>query len=229
MSTVATPAPPSELLARLQALPPVEDPWWVRLRRAAPVTVAVALAGASFTVVAVAYLVGGAGRTDLVRPGFEEYAAEFFGPTPTAVTASFVSVPPEQLDAQGWPCHESLAGDLRRTAAGYDQVDGVVTVTYTDGTHRLTLYEQPGRLDRSRLDGFERRTFDDTSVWVRGSGTGPLVVTWDRDGIVYTVVTDVAPGLLARAVSELPEHEDPSTWERIGTGLDRMTDWVAAA
>jgi len=229
MSTVSAPEPTSDLidtLTRLQAVPPASVPWWVRLQRAAPVTIGLALVGASLAVVAVAYVVGGSEHSDQVRPSFDSYAAEFFGATATAVAASYTVVAPERLDSEGWPCHERLAGNLERVSAGYDRTDDVVAVAYTDGTSRLRLYEQPGRLDPSALRGFARVRLGQVIVWLRTGS--PTVATWDRDGIVYTIVTDVDDVRLARAVAELPEAEEQNPLQRVGAGLDRMTAWAAA-
>jgi len=230
MSTVAAPEPPSDLidtLSRLQAVPPEPASWWDRLCRATPATVGLAVLGASMAVLAAAYVIGGSERFDPVRPGFEDYAAEFLGATATSLAATYTMVEPERLDAQGWPCHEVLAGDLHRTSTAYDRTSDIVSVTYTDGMSRLSLYEQPGRLDPASLADFEEQHLANTRVWVR-EGV-PKVVTWDQGGIVFTIVSDADTARIARAVADLPAGSgDSSPLERIGGGLDRMTSWAAA-
>lgn len=232
MSTVSTPAPPSDLLAALSGLAtrPPEQGWWRRVRRAAPARAGMALAGASLAVAAVAYAVGGgsAGIGDHIAPPFAEYEAAFFGATSTATTASVSDDTIEELTAAGWPCHPRLAGDLERTQTSFARTGNTIALTYTNGTTRLKLYEQTGRLDPSSLDGFVQRSWGGSAVWVREGS--PTVVTWDDSGVVFTMVTDADTDRIRHAVSELPAGADQiSPAERLSNGLDRMTSWVSAA
>src|SRR5690606_29696133 len=155
----------------------------------------------SRAVMAAAYVIGGSERFDPVRPGFEDYASEVLGATATSPAATDTLVEPERQDAQGWPCHEVLAGDLHRTTTAYDRLSDIVSVHNTDGVSRLSLYEQPGRLDPASLAGFEQRDRAGTPVWMR-EGV-PTVVTWDQGGIVFTIVTDADTARIARAVADL--------------------------
>jgi len=230
MGTVATPEPPADLidtLTRLSTVPAAKASWWDRLCHARSATVGIAVLGASMAVLAVAYVIGGSERFDEVRPGYDDYASEFIGATARTLAATYAAADPDHLDAEGWPCHEVLAGDMHRTMVVYDRTSDVVAVSYTDGTRRLRLYEQAGRLDRRALRDFERRAVAGTHVWVR-QGT-PTVVTWDRDGMVFTIVSDADLDRLVLAISQLPVGTSAdSPWGRIGGGIDRMTSWAAA-
>lgn len=235
MSTVASPTPTSDLLASLSGLAenaPRRERWWDRARRSAPLRAGVALAGASMTVAAVAYAVGGGpdGVGDAVAPPFEDYASGFFGATPTtATTASVSEEVVAELNDQGWVCHGSLAGDLERTQAGLTRADATIALTYTNGTTRLKLYEQAGRLDPAAIEGFEQRRWGEATVWERVGE--PTVLTWDRDGVVFTIVTDADPARIRQAVAQLPAGHGPDDHpaQRVGRGLERMTGWVSAA
>jgi hypothetical protein len=65
-------------------------------------------------------------------------------------------------------------------------------------------------------------------VWVLDGR--PRVVTWNADGVVYTVVTRLGNDRLGQAIADLPRSAgEPDPVERIGNGLSRMTTWIAAA
>lgn len=232
MGTVAGPDLPRGLLDSLNDLAdqhPVQDGRWVRLRRAAPLRAGVALAGASITVAALAYAVGGGpdGVGDRVAPPFEDYSSGFFAGSHTSTTISVSEARVAELNAQGWACHGSLAGDLERTQAAMTRSDGTIALTYSNGTYRMKVYEQSGRLDPEALDGFEKQAWGASTVWQRIGQ--PTLVTWDRDGIVYTMVTDADPQRIQQAVTQLPTStvSDRPT-DRLGRGLDRLTSWAAA-
>lgn len=233
MSTVEAPEPPAALLASLAGLalaPPPREPWLARFGRMVPVRVGVMLVGASLAVVAAAYAVGGSQSRvgDEVAPSYDGYVADFDGPTTVQADAKISESDMHQLSTSGWPCHEVLAGDLRRTSGAYADDGQSVVLSYTDGTSRLTLVEQNGVLDPRSLDDFSTTTMAGARVWVRQGQ--PMVVTWDDEGTVYTLVTDVDRARIERVVSELP-HARPSGGpiDRVGDGLNRMTAWMRAA
>ena len=233
MSTGTVPEPPRGLLASLNGLADQEsvpEAWWQRLRRRAPMRAGVALAGASLAVAAVAFAVGGGadGVGDRVAPPFEDYASGFFAATSTATAASVSDDVVDELNDQGWACHGRLAGDLQRTQAALTRADDTIALTYTNGTARMKVYEQAGRLDPAAVEGFERQVWGSAVVWQRIGE--PTVLTWDRDGIVYTLVTDADPERIHRAVAELPTSGPTDRpIQRFGRGLDRMTSWASAA
>ncbi len=239
MSTVSAPTLSPELLACLSRLPGSSighESIWSRVRRSRSARVGVALFGASLTVVFVAYSIGGVRETigDSVTPVADQYTADFISPSATvspstATTASDVTATTmSRLDASGWPCHDTLAGDMHRVRATWLDHGQVISLTYANTTHRLQLFEQNGVLDASGLHGFDRRTISDAKVWVRDGI--PTVVTWDYDGVVYTVVTNAGKAHIAKALTELPTPDPDSTpAQRIGDGLDRMATWISPA
>ena len=111
----------------------------------------------------------------------------------------------------------------------YDRNADVIAVGYTDGTRRLQLYEQSGRLDSSVLTGFRQWEVPGARVWLREGQ--PTIVTWDRDDIVYTIVSDAELSQIAEALQQLPttpSDGQQSPFDRIGGGLRQMTTWAAA-
>jgi len=232
MSTVATPEPPAELLASLAGLaarPSEHQSWWDRVRRSVPFRASIVVAGASIAVMVAAYAVGGAQDTsvgDKVAPPFDRYAANFYGATAMQAGATISDSKLDELDDDGWPCLATLAGDLDRTSGAW--ADDAVALSYSNGTAKLNLFEQTGVLDRASLRGFEQTQLGQAQVWIRDGS--PMLVTWDNDGVVYTIVTDADRARVARAVSELPrgsESHDPV--DRVGDGLTKMTAWMSAA
>lgn len=232
MSTVTTPEPPAELLASLAGLaaqPPQHQTWWERVRRSVPFRAGIVVAGASIAVMFAAYAVGGADDNsvgDKVAPPFDRYAADFYGATATQVGATISDTKLDDLDHNGWPCKETLGGDLDRTSGSW--ADDAVALSYSNGTSKLNLFEQTGVLDEASLDGFEPSRLGQSDVWVRDGS--PVLVTWDYDGVVYTIVTDADHGRVSRAVNELPRGSgSKGPVDRVGDGLNRMTAWMAAA
>jgi anti-sigma factor RsiW len=229
--------PPASLLASLSSVPQAAAPrrpsLWERVTRSHLWGAAGVLVGASLAVAFTAYLAGGPSRGpgDAVVPPVEAYAAEFDAPpgVGAATTASAVLSPSrmEDLTANGWPCHGRLGADLRRVE-GRLQDEGAVTLTYTDGVSRLVLHEQNGVLDAEALPGFEPARVADRPVWLKAY-PDRRVVTWDAEGVVYTVVTDVEDERLVAALRDLPAPaERPGLRERMGDGITRVAAWISA-
>ncbi|KQV73932.1 hypothetical protein ASC61_02315 [Aeromicrobium sp. Root344] len=233
MSTVAAPEPPPGLLASLSSLaaaPPENDSWWVRIRRSAPFRAGVVLASASVAVVMTAYAVGGTDSRvgDEVAPPFNQYAADFFGATAVPAGHVIEDATMTKLDGSGWPCLTTLAGDMHRISGAFADHEEVVALSYSNGSSKLNLFEQNGSLDHDSIKDFEPVEMGGSDVWVREGE--PMLVTWDDDGVVYTIVTDADRARVEHAVSQLPRgsHDETPT-ERVRDGLDRMTAWLDAA
>lgn len=232
MSAVSAPRLSPEFLACLSGLPRSrishESPW-SRLRRSRTARLGFAILGASIAIVVVAYGVGGSRDQigDNVTPTSDQYAADFFGGTVQA-TSSLTREAIDELDDSGWPCPETLAGDLQRVDATWLDHGQTVALTYANTTHKLRLFEQNGVLDTDGLHGFDHRAINNANVWVRDGI--PTVVTWDYDGVVYTLVTDAGEQHVVGALGQLPtQTPEGGPAQRIGTGLDRMANWITPA
>lgn len=235
MRLSGAPGVPGDLLASLAGLASAPEPerrsWWARLARSGVTSVGIVLVGASLAVVAVAYGAGApsaSASADPVTPDFDAYVADFGSGTSAAQDTMTVSTM-TSLDEQGWPCHSRLGADLERVDGRWHEGSSdTVAITYSDGERRLRLFEQNGRLDDDGPAGFRERQLDGHRVWVR-PGT-PKVVTWDADGVVYTVVTDVQHAELVDALRLLPYGaRSRSHVERVEDGMRRMADWMGAA
>jgi anti-sigma factor RsiW len=227
------PALPPGLAASLSRLPDAriehESPF-ARLGRSRLVRRGVVVVGASVALLAVAFALGSPrAGDDAVTPPYEAYAAAFGVPSaqvPGLGTATPIDdTQADRLTAEGWPCHHTLAGDLRREHAAQDA--STVALSYSNGTHRLHLYEERGSLSREAVRGFSPRVVAGAPVWV-SAGT-PTIVTWDADDVVYTVVTDAGPERVRATVAQLPtpaESDEPGMVERVGDGFARMAGWL---
>ncbi len=225
MRGVGHPEPPPRLVASLSTLPhtpPQGHSWWSRLG------VGFVILGASMAVMAVAYAVGPAGPTsEEIEPPFDRFAAEYTAAGHRAGGSLTVAAMAE-LDEYGWPCHARLGGGLQRVAGYYSNDQETVALVYSDGVDALNLYEQAGALDPRAVETFDQQVLARRHVWVRDGR--PRVVTWDADGVVYTVVTELGDRRLGRAIADLPRSPGrPDPVERVGDGLSRMTTWLAAA
>lgn len=231
MQTGAVPGPPPALLAALSSVPvAASEPELLRqrIRRSSALCVGAALVGASLMVVALAFVVGAHEEraADPVQPVFDDYVSDFTGGH-TSATGTMTIAALDELDEKGWPCHPELAGDFERIdGRWHGESSDTVALTYTDGDHRLRLYERTGTLDDDALSGFEYTRLGDRRVWLREGH--PNVATWDSGGIVFVAVTDADTDRLAEAVADLPEPREPrGAAARMGDGLDRMTGWVS--
>lgn len=233
MSTVSAPVLSPAFLASLNGLPRAcisRESLWARLRRSRSARLGVALIFASLTVAVVAYGVGGvrAQVGDSVTPTSDQYAADFFGATTIQAKSSLTPSALTELANSGWPCRDTLAGDLHRIDAEWRDNGQTIALTYASASHKLKLFEQNGVLDTGGLLGFDHRTINNANVWVRDGI--PTIVTWDFDGVVYTLVTDAGHKHIADALAELPTRgPEGGPAKRIGNGLDRMTTWLTPA
>lgn len=224
------PAPPPTLLAALSSVPAVtakEQDRWQRVRSSPVIGVGAALSGASLMVLVLAFLAGGheIGNADLVQPAFDDYAQDFVV-GPSSANGTMTTQALDDLDANGWPCAPSLGGGLKRVDGRWlGQSTQTVAITYTNGVERLRLYEFSGALDDPEREDFQLREIGGHRLWLRPGE--PDMVTWDADGVVFVVVTDLDRDQLGQALSELPkpnEPRDPS--DRVGDGFERMANWV---
>jgi sigma-E factor negative regulatory protein RseB len=125
----------------------------------------------------------------------------------------------------GWHAPEELPGlslyDVRRTAEGGRTV---LHLGYSDGLSNVSVFEQRGHLDASRLSGYTVRERGGVRVHERVGI--PTELLWSSRGTVYTLVADAPPEVVDEAVASLPHDVDePGVGARMGRGLDRVVAW----
>jgi anti-sigma factor RsiW len=215
------PAPPPTLLASLEDVPTSPVHSYSLLPSA--IGAAMVLVGASLVVVAAAYALAPSTRAaDPVRPAFDRFAT----------LASSVSTPRrhlssadmDELDESGWPSERSLGPGFVRVDGHLHENHEVVAQVYVGHGQSVLLFEQVGTLDDDAMKSFERHLISDRLVWVREGE--PRIVTWDSDGMVYTVVSNLPDQHLGQLLADLPAPpSDPTVLDRVRSGLVRMSSW----
>jgi negative regulator of sigma E activity len=136
--------------------------------------------------------------------------------TSTSLTISSAA----ELNASGWSCFRHLAGlSLVRIRSDRAGNPGTVHLVYSDGLSTVSVFEQRGQLT-AVPEGFD---WDNAlGAQVRRGASG--VATWQSGEMVFTVVTDGSPGLLAEAVRSLPHDRamTQTTLDRINAGWTRI-------
>nr|BFE34040.1 hypothetical protein GCM10010200_062910 [Actinomadura rugatobispora] len=146
------------------------------------------------------------------------------------------------LRDQGWPVPGALPGrltlyDARRPASkekrpgrsasgagGRDRAGGgVVHLSYSDGVAAVSVFVQRGTLDETAFSGWRRTASRGRTVFRRDSLQRWAV--WERDGYVFTVLTDAPEDTADSVVAALPHGEDAFR-ARLGRGFRRLVSWI---
>lgn len=112
---------------------------------------------------------------------------------------------------------------------GYQRVgvyrqSGVVHVLYSDGLYQLSLFEQPGRLDRSRIPGGGAAVALGARRGWRYRWAGGDVLLWQAGRVVYTLVGDGPIEELAEVAASVPTARRPSVVGRLRTACRTLLD-----
>ncbi len=221
MGGTRNPTPPPTLLASLEEVPTTPGRTYSLL----PSTIGavMVLVGASLVVVAAAYALAPTQRAaDPVRPSFDRFAN----------LASSVSTPRRHLTSEdmdelhelGWPSQERLGPGFVRVDGHMHENREVVAQVYVGHNQSVLLFEQVGTLDDEAMGSFERHLIGDRLVWVREGE--PRLVTWDSDGMIYTVVSNLRDEPLGQVLDDLPAPpKEPTVVDRVRSGLVRMSSW----
>jgi sigma-E factor negative regulatory protein RseB len=132
----------------------------------------------------------------------------------------------DRLRGAGWVCPDTLpAGlDLYDAREMQDPAGPIMHFSYSDGLTTISLFEQRGHLDRSRLDAYREQQLDESTVYVR-EGL-PLRLTWSADGRVFTVLADAPDETVRAVVAALPHARDEDgLLDRVQRGLGRFVSW----
>jgi len=101
-----------------------------------------------------------------------------------------------------------------RSLSRHEAYDGkdLAAAVYRDGTVRLSVYQQPGRLDWDHLPRGTTESVGHQRVWFR-SGE-PVVAVTEKGDLVVTLVSDDRAAVLT-AVGGLPAWERGTAWDRV--------------
>lgn len=202
--------------AALRSLPtvdaaPVVDGFLARHR-------AVVRLGAAFVgVAALALLVVGLNAATH-RPAIVPDVAALVAAHRTAAPDEVADMDREASASYGAP--PGLIGSARRLSRheAYDGTD-VAAAVYRDGDVRLTVFQQPGRLDWDRLPAGATEEVGVQRVWFRAGS--PVVAVAEKGDLVVTVVSEDRAAVLT-AVGGLPSWERRTSWDRVHDACQRF-------
>ncbi|HEX4901735.1 MAG TPA: zf-HC2 domain-containing protein [Acidimicrobiales bacterium] len=126
----------------------------------------------------------------------------------------------DRMETASYQAPPGLIGSARRLSRHevYDGVD-VAAAVYRDGDVRLSVYQQPGRLDWDRLPIGSVETVGDRPVWFRPGA--PVVAVTEKGDLVLTVVSDDRAAVLT-AVGGFPEWRRRTAWDRVHDACQRF-------
>lgn len=158
-------------------------------------------------------------------------SARAVAPAPHAEGGPDVS----HLRAGGWPVPGALPRRLRLVLAQEHRWDGTlltggdgeaayVHLGYTDGVSVVSIFIQKGRLDAARLLNWHVRERFGHTIWVQDPEGRNAI--WSSGDYVYTVFADAPADVVDAVVAALPHEAEPSLWDRLGRGVDRVIAWA---
>jgi sigma-E factor negative regulatory protein RseB len=131
------------------------------------------------------------------------------------------------MSTQGWHCPDQLPGalDLVDARRGGGAGAPILHLSYSNGLSAVSLFEQRGRLDAAKLDGYRLQEQDGRAVYVQDGM--PQRVVWSAQGTVFTLVADAPASTVDEVVAALPHDpvEDGGRWHRLGRGFERVASW----
>ncbi|MFZ4515897.1 MAG: hypothetical protein ACOYN3_06255 [Acidimicrobiia bacterium] len=100
-----------------------------------------------------------------------------------------------------------------RAIGRYQLGNGALQVLYSDGLRDISIFQQRGTLDAQGLpEGSARTNVGDIAV-SQWTAAGASTWAWDRNGVVFTMVSDAPPEELRMMVEQLRPAK-PSWWNR---------------
>lgn len=137
----------------------------------------------------------------------EVHQAGFVAPT------GFEVMPADKVEDMDMDMPTALDGGFELEAV-YAGADDVMAIAYRSGDDSVSVFEQVGRLDTDALSD-DMDDMDDVAddTWgVDLDGVHALVV--DRDGLVYTLVSEAPLTVLVAMIADLPGGPSPSLLQR---------------
>jgi hypothetical protein len=142
----------------------------------------------------------------------------------TEQTAGFEPTDDEELGAPYW-APEELDDSFHRMGA-FEGGD-LVQVAYSNGRVELSVFEEPGDLDRSAL---RRQHLDRVGHdgWMMAEG-GTVLVVVERGDMVYTVAGDADPEAITTMAEDLPGSRSLGVVDRLREVGDDLVELFALA
>ncbi|PSL01870.1 sigma-E factor negative regulatory protein RseB [Haloactinopolyspora alba] len=135
----------------------------------------------------------------------------------------------ERLRDEGWHCPPTLSGGMVLYEAR--RLGDAVQLSYSDGVMTVSVFQQPGRLDREQLDGYTATEYGDGLVYTRPGP--PARLTWSTGEHVITVVAEAPMHMVEVLIDRMPPErvsepaeKDDGLFDRIGRGAQRVGSWL---
>lgn len=131
-----------------------------------------------------------------------------------------------RMRADGWHCPKRLAGSLSLVDArrGGGARAPILHLSFSDGLSSVSLFEQRGRLNVDKLEGYQATSRHGGTVYERAGV--PMRVVWESEGMVFTIVADAPATTVDEVVSALPQPDQSGGgWGRLSRGMDRVASW----
>jgi hypothetical protein len=117
---------------------------------------------------------------------------------------------------------ESLSAGYRRIGAYHRP--GLLHVMYSDGVYGLSVFEQPGRLDRASLPARGRRVRVGRVEGRFWTWAGGDILLWSTGGTVYTAIGDGPLDEIVSAAGSIPAPRPASTLEKVRRACRGLLD-----
>lgn len=130
------------------------------------------------------------------------------------------------LRSHGWVCPTTLDGGLVLYEA--QRHGGAIQLSYSDGVATVSVFEQAGRLDPGRLEGFGEHKLDDGVVYAAAGPPSQFVWATDSGRMITVVTNGSLSGVDAVAAAFPPAEAQDSDGllERIRRGAKRLVSWL---
>jgi negative regulator of sigma E activity len=117
-------------------------------------------------------------------------------------------------------------------ASGYRKIgmfrrEKALQVVYSDGVHGLSLFEQPGRLDRSSVPSGGRPVAVGPAGGFHWVYPGGQVVVWEARGSTFTAVGDGSPEDVLAASRSIPSAPRRSLLARLRRACSQVVNAVS--
>lgn len=163
----------------------------------------------------------------VVVPELEEMAAAHEAGLDTVGTASSSSrlraLISTDLEGRSFVAPAGLIGSGVKLAreSVYDGAD-LTAAAYRSGGVRVSVFQQPGRLDWQALPGGSTEDLGGRTVWFGVGGDDLVVAVAEVGDLVVTVVSDDDAAAIT-AVSGMPERHRRSLFDRVHSACQRFT------
>jgi hypothetical protein len=133
------------------------------------------------------------------------------------------------LTEAGWLVPDLLPGGYRPAGAFAVAADDgqPLQILYRDGLYTVSLFQQPGRIDRDALPAGAAAMPHLQGQAFEWPGAMPRRMVWEADGMVFSLVGDAPPDEFLAIAAALPQPARTGVLQRLRRGLGKIWRWVS--